>query len=154
MPTDSTALVWSCFAWTALDRDRLYAVLNLRERVFVVEQACAYLDCDGNDPKTLHLLGHADGTLAAYARIVPPGVFYEEPAIGRVVVDPAWRSGGRGRALMREAIARTHAHFGARSIRINAQVYLERFYRELGFVPASEPYDEDGIPHLAMLLPA
>ena len=94
----------------ALSPAELYDLLTLRQRVFVVEQACAYLDCDGKDPAALHLIGRdARGALVAYARLLPPGVSFAEAAIGRVVTDPATRRAGRGRALMDEAIARARA---------------------------------------------
>lgn len=55
---------------------------------------------------------------------------------------------------MQEAIHKTRQAFGAGAIRIGGQLYLQRFYEELGFVGIGLPYDEDGIPHLEMLLPA
>ena len=61
------------------------------------------------------------------------------------------RRTGAGRELMREAVARTAALWPGRAIRIGAQRYLERFYGEFGFVQDSEPYDEDGIPHIEMV---
>lgn len=138
----------------ALSPAELYEILALRQRVFVVEQACAYLDCDGKDPAALHLLGRdARGALVAYARLLSPGVSFAEAAIGRVVTDPAARRSGFGRALMNEAIARAREAFGG-PLRIGAQRYLERFYGELGFVADGEPYLEDGIPHTEMVLAA
>lgn len=131
----------------------LYEALALRQLVFVVEQTCPYLDADGKDARALHLLGRADGgQLVAYARLFAPGASYAEAAIGRVVTHPSVRRTGVGRVLMREAIAETRKAFGEGPIRIGAQRYLERFYGELGFVVASAPYDEDGIPHVEMLL--
>jgi ElaA protein len=136
----------------SLDAAALYGVLALRQRVFVVEQRCAYLDCDGKDLAADHLLGRNEGgELVAYARILPPGVAYTEASIGRVVTDPRARRTGAGKLLMRAAIAETRARHGG-PIRIGAQRYLERFYGNFGFVVASAPYDEDGIPHVEMLL--
>jgi ElaA protein len=89
--------------------------------------------------------------LVAYCRIVPPGVKFSEPSIGRVLTTAEARRSGVGRALMREAVARTSALWPGRPIRIGAQRYLERFYGDFGFVRASEPYDEDGIPHIEMV---
>jgi ElaA protein len=62
------------------------------------------------------------------------------------------RGNGVGKELMRESIARMRAMFGKIPIRIGAQLYLKRFYEELGFVIAGPTYDEDGIPHVQMLL--
>jgi len=145
-------IAWSCVAWNALDRDALYDVLALRARVFVVEQTCAFNDIDGVDRDALHLLGHDDGKLVAYARILAPGRLHDHAVIGRVVVAPEARSGGNGRTLMTEAIARTHAAFGPGPIHIGAQARLERFYGSLGFVMSGQEYDEDGILHLPMTL--
>jgi ElaA protein len=148
MPT----LTWTLTKFADLSPRELYEALALRQRVFVVEQACAYLDCDGHDASALHLLGTDEGgVLVAYARLLPPGTTYREASIGRVVTDSSVRRSGAGRALMREAIGRARATWGG-SIRIGAQRYLERFYGELGFVPDGEPYDEDGIPHVPMVL--
>lgn len=122
--------------------------------MFVVEQRCAYLDADGLDPRCRHGLGVARGELVACARLVPPGAAYDEPSIGRVVTAPEVRGRGLGRALMREAIAAARRAYPGRDVRIGAQRYLEAFYRSLGFVPSGAPYDEDGIPHLPMLLRA
>ncbi len=146
-------LAWSCVPWATLDRDTLYAVVMLRERVFVVEQACAFQDADGADRDALHLLGRsADGKLVAYARMFPPGMLKELASIGRVVVAPESRSGGLGRVLMIEAIAATRAAFGPGAIWIGAQERLERFYTSLGFVKSGSAYDEDGIMHMPMIL--
>ena len=121
--------------------------------MFVVEQTCPYLDADGKDARALHLFGRdAAGVLVAYARLFPAGACYAEAVIGLVVTHPSVRRTGIGRVLMREAIAAVRARFGGGPIRIGAQRYLERFYGELGFVVASAPYDEDGIPHIEMLL--
>jgi ElaA protein len=146
-------LRWNLIPFSKLAVDELYQVLALRQLVFCVEQNCPYLDCDGKDQASLHLLGsETSGRLVAYARLVPAGVTFEEPSIGRVVNHPDVRRSGVGKELMREAIARALSTFGARPIRIGAQLYLRRFYEELGFAVAGPEYDEDGIPHVQMLL--
>ena len=143
------------FLWLPFDRltaRQVHDVLQLRQRVFVVEQKCPYLDADGLDPRCWHGLGSlSDGTPVATARIVPPGLAYEEPAIGRVVSNPDFRRHGFGRTLMHEAIRETRRLYPGQGIRIGAQRYLEKFYGSLGFVPVGEPYLEDGIPHIHML---
>jgi ElaA protein len=147
------AMDWQVLPFHGLTPASLYEVLALRQLVFVVEQTCPYLDADGKDDRALHLLGRDEaGRLVAYARLFAPGASFAEAAIGRVVTHPAVRRTGAGRALMREAIARTREAFGPGPIRIGAQRYLERFYGDLGFEIASAPYDEDGIPHVEMRL--
>ena len=154
------ALRWQLTPWSALDRDALYAALQLRSLVFVVEQRCPFLDLDGADHEAAHLLGwtrDADGRplLGAYARLYRPGIKYAEASIGRVVSHPAVRRTGAGRALMREAIDRLvdgpEALAPGAAVRIGAQLYLERFYGGFGFARASAVYDEDGIDHVEML---
>jgi len=142
---------WHDRAFDELTVHELYAILALRERVFVVEQQCAYLDADGLDLTARHLWATADdGAIHAYLRIVPAGVKFPEVAIGRVITAPEARGTGLGRELMERGIAAV----GAQPIRIGAQAHLEKFYGSLGFTRVSDVYDEDGIPHIEMLRPA
>ncbi len=139
---------WHAAAFEELTVAQLYALMVLRQRVFVVEQNCPYLDADGVDPASRHLWTEGDdGTIHAYARIVPAGVKFAEVSIGRVITAPDARGTGLGRELMRRAIDEC----GPVAIRIGAQAHLEKFYGELGFARASEIYDEDGIPHIEMV---
>lgn len=137
-------------AFSALTPDALYAALALRQRVFVVEQRCVYLDADGRDAVARHLLGWERERLVAYARVLPPGGRFVEHAIGRVVVAPEARGRGIARALMERAIASIRSTHGEVPIALSAQAHLERFYASLGFEPASDVYDEDGIAHVDM----
>jgi ElaA protein len=147
-------------AWTWAHFDKLstrdvYELLALRSTVFVVEQHCVFLDPDDCDQDAWHLLGRSDdGTLVAYLRGLAPGVKYSEPSIGRVIVAESERGAGLGRVLMQEAIPRVRALWPAEDIVIGAQQRLEAFYRSLGFVTEGEIYDEDGIDHVCMCLPA
>lgn len=133
-----------------LSNTELYAILKLRAEVFVVEQNCPYSDPDGKDEEALHLMGFEGKELAAYARILKPGLSYKEAAIGRVVVDAKHRGKSLGQALMKEAIAATLKEFNTQVIIVSAQQYLEKFYNELGFVTESDMYLEDDIPHIKM----
>ncbi len=147
-------LDWESKDFDALSPRELYEALALRANVFVVEQTCVYLDCDGKDLHAMHLFGRTkDGKLVAYARLLPPGKSFGETSIGRVVTCPSVRRTGLGEELVREAIARASKAYGA-PIRIGAQRYLEAFYARLGFEAEGEPYDEDGISHVEMVLPA
>lgn len=143
---------WRCVPFTAMTPAELYAVLRARQRVFVVEQACAYGDLDGIDPHCHHLwTAGPDGDVAAYLRIVPPGVKYQEPSLGRIVTSARVRRSGLGRALVREGIERLEARYGRVPIRIAAQRYLREFYAGFGFAPTGHDFDEDGIAHSEML---
>ena len=148
-------IAWQWVRFSELRPEELYAVVRLREAVFVVEQECAYLDADGRDPEAWHLLGWLgtgnDKRLVAYARLFEPGVRYAEPSIGRIVSAPEVRGAGFGRALVAEGLRRMKALAPGRTIRIAAQIRLEKFYQDYGFSRASEPYEEDGIIHVDML---
>ncbi len=144
-------IAWRCVPFAELTPRELHDLLRLRAAVFVVEQNCVFQDVDGADPQCLHLLGTRGGELVTYCRLVPPGVKFAEPSIGRVVSSPAARGTGRGRELMHEALARADKLWPGKPIRIGAQRYLESFYGGYGFVKASEPYDEDGIMHIEMV---
>jgi ElaA protein len=144
-----------CFrTWAELTRDELYALMALRQEVFVVEQRCPYLDADGYDPQASHLwsTGEGDDRPVAYCRIFRAGVKYPEASIGRVASAGAARRTGAGRALMAEALRRMDAAAGGTAaVRISAQSYLQRFYEGFGFRVVSAPYLEDDIPHVEML---
>lgn len=129
----------------------LYEVLQLRSDVFVVEQNCVYPDMDGKDQACLHVLGYDKQQLAAYARLVPTGISYDTPAIGRVVTAAAFRKHGYGKMLMLHCIQETLSRFNTDAITISAQQYLEKFYTNLGFLTKSDMYLEDGIPHIKMM---
>lgn len=149
-------LQWRCLPFHALSADTLYRLLRLRSEVFVVEQACVFLDMDGLDAQCMHVLGEvvdADGTarLHASTRLVPPGVAFAEASIGRVVTAPAARGGGIGHALMAESVRLVEQLWGLQPIRIGAQAHLESFYNRHGFVSDDKPYIEDGIPHIEMV---
>ncbi len=144
-------VTWTCKPWHEVSRDELYAIAVVRARVFVVEQNCPYLDLDGYDQPGWHLWAGEVPAVTAYLRLLPPGAKYSEPSLGRIVTAPEARKTGLGRALVAEGLRRAEALWGPVPIRIGAQRYLERFYGEFGFVPASAEYDEDGIPHIEMV---
>lgn len=155
------ALVWRDAPLAELTVGELYAILALRQRVFVVEQTCPYLDADGYDERAVHVWAELDAngaareparvpTVLAVARVFAPQIKYDEASIGRVATAPEARGTGLGRVLVARAIAVIEARFGAVPIKLSAQAHLERFYNEFGFVTVSERYMEDDIPHVAM----
>lgn len=144
-------IIWKCKPFSELSVYELYEILRLRNEVFVVEQNCVFQDADNKDQHCYHLCGWNDDQLIAYVRLVPPGISYEEPSIGRVVTSPAARRTGAGRVLMQNAIKECFKIFGKQNIRISAQLYLKKFYESLSFMPVSEVYLEDNIPHVEML---
>ena len=153
MPREHIEWQWSRF--DDLSAAELYAIVRLREAVFVVEQQCAYPDADGRDPMAWHLLGwherDSKRDLVAYARVFEPGVRYTEGSIGRIVTAPSVRGTGVGRALMAEGLRRTEMLMPGQRIKIAAQQRLVDFYIGFGFTVVSAPYDEDGIMHVDMI---
>lgn len=131
----------------------LYEMLALRQQVFVVEQDCPYLDADGKDYKCLHVLGKdSEAQIIAHTRIVPPGISYDQySSIGRVVISEKMRGSGIGKALMHYSMQLTYEKYPLIPIKISAQVYLTKFYENLGFVVDGEAYLEDDIPHIGMV---
>ena len=145
-------LNWGWQRFADLGVDALYDALALRGAIFAVEQACAYLDPDGADRQSWHLLGRdSDGQLRAYLRLVDPGVKYVEPSIGRVVLDKPLRASGLADQLIAEGLRRADAAWPGLGNRISAQSHLLRFYGRHGYQPVGGIYDEFGIPHIEML---
>ena len=142
---------WRYLAFEELTVAELYAVLQLRSEVFVVEQACIFQDMDGSDAQAMHLLGSLQGALVAYARCFEAGVKFAEASIGRIVTSPEIRGRGLGHALVEKAIGCLSVPLGAPAIRIGAQARLNAFYRRHGFETSGPVYLEDGIAHIEML---
>lgn len=131
--------------------DELYDVLQLRSEVFVVEQDCLYQDIDGKDKKALHVLGFKNDKIIAYTRIFKPGDYFNEASIGRVVVSKNQRKFNYGYDIMNASLEAIKQEFNTNSVTLSAQVYLKKFYNNLGFVEIGEEYLEDDIPHIKMM---
>ena len=148
-------ITWNFKHFDQLNLHELYDILMERQRVFIVEQDCPFLDADGVDKESWHLMGyeqkHGKSILSAYSRIVPAGVTFAEASIGRVITSEQARGTGAGIALMWESIRVLEKMWGKVPIKIGAQQYLIEFYSKFGFKVVSEPYDEDGIMHVHML---
>jgi ElaA protein len=140
---------WQTFS--ELSARDLHDVLRLRQMIFIVEQNCAFADADGYDIEAIHGLGRSKaGELVAVARLLTSGCKYPIPSIGRVAVAKHVRGCGYGRTMVAQALSEARLRFPNSPVHIDAQAYLERFYASFGFVRMSEPFDEDGIAHVAM----
>lgn len=142
---------WLLKKFDDLTPDELYSILQLRNEVFVVEQNCVFQDADNKDQYSYHLMGWDGKKLIAYSRIIPPGVVYEFPSIGRVVTSPLARRNESGKTLMKESIKAIEKLFGDAAIKLGAQLYLKKFYESFGFLQSGEIYLEDGIQHIEMI---
>jgi ElaA protein len=148
-----TTLDWYDAHHSELTTSVLHDILELRNRVFVVEQQCCYQDIDGLDltQDTRHLQATKDHDLVAYARLLAPGTG-GAVRIGRVIVSSSLRGQRLGQKLMTRALAACASHWPGVPVTLAAQAHLRDFYVGLGFVAVGEPYDDDGIPHVDMVL--
>ncbi|MDX2361190.1 MAG: GNAT family N-acetyltransferase [Crocinitomicaceae bacterium] len=144
---------WQIKPYIDLTLNEFHDIIALRMKIFVVEQDCPYQDLDGKDKKSYHLIGrNGMGDIVATARIMPPGLGYDDAAIGRVVVDEELRGKGLGHGIMKECIKYALVEFGKAPIMISAQKHLEKYYGQHDFVSTGNEYLEDGIPHVEMRL--
>ena len=143
--------IYAIKSFKELSNEELYQILKLRSEVFVVEQHCVFLDMDNKDQESLHVMCYIDDKLAAYTRVLPEGLSFEEVSIGRVITSPLYRGLGLGKEIMEQSIAVCEKLFGIAPIRIGAQLYLKKFYNEFGFVEIGDVYIEDGIVHIEMV---
>lgn len=152
MPS-SENILWSLKSFHSLSPNELYDLLQMRQQVFVVEQTCPYRDLDGIDQLSLHLTGRKNNIIVAYSRIIPPGILYPEPSIGRVATHIEVRGTGIGRELFKRSMDECVKLFGHQPVKIMAQSYLKNFYESFGFQMQGEPFLEDNIPHIYMICP-
>lgn len=144
---------WIIKSFDALSTTELYKIIQARIAVFTVEQDCPYQDADDKDFSATHLwLQDEAGNIKAYCRLLPSGISYTEPSVGRVLTGATSRKEGLGRKMMEKAIEYIQQTWESPNIRISGQLYLKEFYQSLGFQQISEPYMEDNIPHIEMLL--
>ena len=135
-----------------LSLDDLYAILNLRQKVFVLEQDCPYIDADYSDQDAFHLLGYKDNDLIAYLRAFKPGIKYEGSSLGRIVTEINSRGLGVGKKIIKEGVKFLKKEYPNNEIIISAQHRLEDFYIDLGFTSRGEVYLEDDIDHIQMYI--
>lgn len=152
MPS-SANILWSLKSFHNLSSNELYDLLQMRQQVFVVEQTCPYRDLDGIDQLSLHLTGRKNNIIVAYSRIIPPGILYPEPSIGRVASHIEVRGTGIGRELFKRSMDECVKLFGHQPVKITAQSYLKNFYESFGFEMQGESFLEDNIPHIYMICP-
>ena len=144
-------LSWSWKTFDQLSKEELYELLSLRQTIFVVEQKSWYLDADGLDSCSLHLLVKLNDILLGYLRLLPPKVKYDTPSIGRIAILENYRGNKIGSRLVKEGMQKRSETFSTHSLTISAQEYLIKFYEAHGFKVFGEVYDEDGIPHVQMV---
>jgi ElaA protein len=142
---------WETLSFDQLSTTQLYKIMQLRQRVFVVEQDCIFLDLDDLDQCGVHILCWRGSELIAYQRCLPPGQGFIDSALGRIAVAPEARGIKLGQELVQRGIDHNFSRWPDNDIQIGAQAHLIDFYANLGFVSCNDEYVEDGIPHIHMI---
>lgn len=127
----------------------LFKIYQLRVSVFVVEQQCPYQEVDEADRAAYHVWMEDEDGIAAYLRVIPAGVNFDDVSLGRVIA--VRRRCGLGTKIVSAGICVAREKLGAKRIVIEAQTYARGLYEKLGFRQISEEFLEDGIPHIRML---
>jgi predicted GNAT family N-acyltransferase len=119
-------------------------LLSIRGKVFIEEQQVAEeIERDDKDDIATHfLLTHNDIALAC-GRMLPDG------KVGRLAVLKEHRGQGLGRRLLDYIINHARLH-GMNRLYLHAQAHAADFYLDAGFFHCGEPFEEAGIPHVAM----
>lgn len=142
---------WVLKSFAELTTEELYQILQKRQDVFILEQNCHYPDLDDKDRQTLHLLGYVENRLIAYARLFPSGMLFENQAsFGRVLVVKDSRRLKLGKKLVQEIIRVLEHDLKEKEIKIEAQLYLQKFYEEFGFIAEGKVFLDAGIDHIMM----
>ena len=149
--TKEIKLLWK--KYIDLSNDELYAILHLRQKVFVLEQNCPYIDADYSDQDALHLLAYRGNDLIGYLRAFRPGIKYEGSSLGRIVTEMNSRGLGIGKKITIEGVELLRKEYPKSEIIISAQHRLEHFYIDLGFTSRGDVYLEDNIDHIQMFIP-
>ena len=132
-----------------LNTTELYEILRTRTEIFVVEQNCAYQDLDGKDQEAVHVFtwneaGRIEACLRVFWRDKEKGI----AQIGRVVT--LNHGNGLGGLILHRGVEIAANDFKAKKIYLEAQEYVIGYYAKEGFEVTSEPFLEDGIPHVTM----
>lgn len=138
-----------CKHFDDLSNRELYEILKARSAVFVVEQNCPYQDIDGKDVFSYHLfIQRKDQSVAGCLRVFIKEDEPDTAQIGRVVTTE--RGCGVGGRLLHAAVQMIEERCTVSQIYLEAQTYAIGFYQKESFAVTSEPFLEDGIPHVQM----
>lgn len=146
-------LFWTYKKFEEISGEEMHEILATRQSVFIVEQKCVYQDADELDRRSWHLSGRSvDGTIIAYGRVNFPGSRHPEPSLGRILTSEDARGSGAGREVVRRCLELCKRQYPQLNIRISAQIYLIDFYSDFGFQEVGEPYDDEGVEHIDMVM--
>ena len=141
-------IIWKQKKFNDLTNTELYKILQLRSKIFVVEQNCAYNDLDNLDFEANHIICFLEKNIIGYSRIIDKKA---NIVIGRIIVEKKYRKKGIGEKLVKKSIRTAKRKIGKKSIIISAQKQWDSFYKKLNFKCTGKEYLEDGIPHQEMI---
>ena len=133
-----------------LKLEELYSILKIRQEVFIVEQKCFYLDCDGFDKDAIHFLGYEKEELVAYMRVLKNEKL-KSFVLGRILVSKKNRKLGLGINLIKNVISYLENDNKNFKLEMSAQTYLINFYKKFNFKVEGDNYLDAGIPHVKMI---
>ncbi|EES50793.1 GNAT family N-acetyltransferase [Clostridium botulinum] len=142
---------WKIKKFNELTLDELYEICKARYEVFGCEQRIYQEnDFDDIDKKVYHLFLMDCNKIAAYARLIPSGITYNESSIGRVLVLKEYRRKGIAFELMKKSVDFLKNELNEETIVVSSQLYVKKLYESVGFKIISDIYDEVDIPHIKM----
>lgn len=133
----------------ATDAQDVLKVMVVRGIVFIEEQGVDWEgEIDGFEQEAVHVLGEVEGQPVASGRLRLLDDGWAK--LERIAVRPRWRGRGIARQMVRFLLDEGTRR-GASRFKLHAQVYLEDFYAEFGFIREGEVFSECGIDHLLMV---
>ena len=143
-------ITWHIKNYDALSKDELYAIIQFRIGIFMIEQQSIYEDLDGLDQHAMHFLGMDGDKLVAYGRL---HIDFSShfAVIRRVCVQKDYRDQKLGGILMEKIMSHIDAMPNLHGAELDAQDHLQRFYGKFGFHPEGAPYEDGGVMHIRML---
>ena len=142
---------WKIKDFKHLSVEELYNILELRNKVFIVEEEYLYQDLDEKDINAFHLYCINENKIIVVLRILKKETSYSGIYIGRVAVDEEYRRLGLGKKAVEKAIKFIQYKYGKELVKVSVQVHVRDFYKALGFKEVSDTYLEEDIPHIKMI---
>lgn len=115
----------------------------------MLEQKSLYLDLDNKDQQALHFRGMQGDELIAYGRVSLDDI-HKIADIKRVAIHPNFRKNQLGSLLMTTMLDFIQQQPNIKTVELDAQYHLQRFYEKYGFEAVHEPYDDGGVMHIKM----
>ena len=94
-------IIWKEKKFKELTNKELYKILQLRSKIFVVEQNCVYNDLDNLDFEANHIICFLEKNIIGYSRIIDKKA---NIVIGRIIVEKKYRKKGIGEKLVKKSI--------------------------------------------------